>query len=148
MFQVCSSGCKRERRRILVQLGSTFIDKWEGALLGVSLRILTEGTHSDPTSQVFRFVIPSLMQKECPPCFVGSRRCRGSPTSGCGGPMVGRLASPHRQRLEAGGVRWLSVEGCRIRVTCGSASLDHKKRCPNVIVQITLPPWLCTLLTR
>jgi hypothetical protein len=105
---------------------------FEWLLLGVSIRMLTEGTHSDPRQS--GFWIPSLLQWECLPCFAGGRRRRGSPSRGCSGSTTQRLAEPRRRRSDAGGAHWSSTEGCRICLTRCSASLDRKKWCLNAIV--------------
>jgi hypothetical protein len=57
-----------------------------------------------PASWVFGFITPSLTQKECSPCFAGSRRYQRSSSGGCGGPVGWRLAESHGRRSKAGGV--------------------------------------------
>jgi hypothetical protein len=65
---------------------------FEGLLLGVSLRILMEGTHNDPHKSSFRIRNTLAHVEGMPAMFARSRRCPGSPSGGCGGPMARRLA--------------------------------------------------------
>jgi hypothetical protein len=51
--------------------------------------------------------------------------------------LCGNLWNRAGEGQKPEGAHWSSTEGCRIRATCGNASLDRKKWCSNVIVWIT-----------